>query len=267
MSAAANAALSYTTRLAEQLHGRLVLLHVYLTLDPLMEPEAVLMASSVELASRKQIRANLQRLASELPVPAEAELSVDTLATAVAAAEERHQPLLLALGREASHSLLDRLIAHRTAPTVQTTQYPMLLVPENWTKTELPRRVMVAADGQSFTLAPHALALKELLHALQPTVSVVHVAPHAHGPSHADMALEAVRATAMFGAITNNSLYEVREEAPAEGLLHAADELNADLIVVLARPHTFLGGLFHRSVTARVLRQSPVPVLVLPTTA
>ena len=118
-----------------------------------------------------------------------------------------------------------------------------------------------------FTLAAPALALKELLNALQPTTAVVHVAPEGHGPSYGDVALKSVMSTELFGHLTNNSLYEVREEAPADGILHAATELDSQLIVVLARPHTFLGGLFHRSVTAQVLRHSPVPVLVLPTVA
>ena len=139
-------------------------------------------------------------------------------------------------------------------------------MPEGWYDTELPRRVMVAADGHSFWLTPPALAIAGLLHKLQPSTSVVHVAPAAHGSSHADMALESVRRTELFGDITGNSLYEVREEAPTDGILQAAAELKVQLIVLLARPHTFLGGLFHRSVTAQVLRHSPVPVLVLPTT-
>jgi nucleotide-binding universal stress UspA family protein len=101
---------------------------------------------------------------------------------------------------------------------------------------------------------------------LQPSTSVVHVAPAAHGSSRADIALQSVQRTGLFGDLTGNSLYEVREELPADGILQAAAELKVQLIVLLARPHTFLGSLFHRSVTAQVLRHSPVPVLLLPTT-
>ncbi|QKG55191.1 universal stress protein [Hymenobacter sp. BRD128] len=139
------------------------------------------------------------------------------------------------------------------------------MVPEGCAETELPHRIMVAADGYSFSLTPPSLALGNLLLALQPTTSVVHVASQAHGPSHADVALESVRRTGLFGTITSSSLYEVREETAANGILLAASELHTQLIVLLARPHSFLSGLFHRSVTAQVLRLSAVPVLVLPT--
>ena len=266
LSDAANVALRYTTRLATCVHGRLVLLHVHLNIDPLREPEAVMETSPTELANRKQTRADLVLQAKQLGLPADAEVSIETVAAAVSGAVQRHRPVLLALGREQHHSLLSRLIPHRTVSILQAARYPLLLVPEGWYDTGLPHRVMVAADGHSFWLTPPALAIAGLLHQLQPSTSVVHVAPAAHGSSHADMALESVRRTELFGEINGNSLYEVREETPADGILQAAAELNVQLIVLLARPHTFLGGLFHRSVTAQVLRHSPVPVLVLPTT-
>lgn len=266
LSGAAESALTYTTRLAACLQGRLVLLHVYLNVNALVEPEMVLATTAAQLASRQQLRADLCLRAEMLPVPADAELSLDTLTMAVRGAVQRHQPLLLALGREQPHTLLGRLLPHRTVSVLRTARHPLLVVPEGCPETELPHRIMVAADGHSFWLTPPSLALASLLLALQPTTSVVHVATQAHGPSPADVALESVRRTGLFGAITSSSLYEVREETPAEGILLAASELRAQLIVLLARPHSFLGGLFHRSVTAQVLRLSAVPVLVLPTT-
>lgn len=37
--------------------------------------------------------------------------------------------------------------------------------------------------------------------------------------------------------------------------------------MLISRPHSFLEHLFHSSVTAQVLRLSPVPMLLLPATA
>ncbi|GAB3868336.1 hypothetical protein GCM10028824_12940 [Hymenobacter segetis] len=267
LSAAAADAQAYTARLATRLHGRLVLLHVYLSLDPLRDPEELVLTTAAELAGRQKIQADLQQQVRQLPVPAEVELSFDPLASAVDKAVRHYQPLLLAMGRAAHPGRLERLLPHEVEPILQAAHYPLLLVPEGWAETELPRHMLVAADGRAFTLAAPALALQELLSALQPTAAVVHVAHETHGPSHGDVALKSVVSTQLFGHLTNNSLYEVREEAPADGILHAAAELNSQLIVMLARPHTLLGGVFHRSVTAQVLRRSPVPVLVLPTVA
>ncbi|MFD1469515.1 universal stress protein [Hymenobacter caeli] len=265
LSGAADAALTYTTRLAACLDGRLVLLHVFLNVSALIEPETVLATTTTQLAARRQLRANLCQQAEKLPLTADAELSLDTLDAAVRGAVQRHQPLLLALGREQPHSLLGRLIPHRTVSILRSVRHPLLVVPEGCPETELPRRVLVAADGQSFWLTPPSLALGSLLLALRPTTSVVHVATQTHGPSRGNVALESVRRTRLFGPLTSRSLHEVRDASPADGILLMASELQAQLLVLLARPHSFLGGLFHRSVTAQVLRHSPVPVLVLPT--
>ena len=53
----------------------------------------------------------------------------------------------------------------------------------------------------------------------------------------------------------------------AEGVLLAVEDTQADLVVVLARQRSYLGELFHRSVTAQLLERCPVPVLVLPVAA
>ena len=51
------------------------------------------------------------------------------------------------------------------------------------------------------------------------------------------------------------------------GLLAAVQDSQADLVIVLARERSYLGELFHHSVTARLLAECPVPVLVLPAAA
>ncbi|QIL74885.1 universal stress protein [Hymenobacter sp. HDW8] len=264
MSAATEVALTYTSRLAQRLDGRLVLLHVYL--DPMLAPDAAVMASPILVTSRKEIIAYLVERAQELPVPAEAEIVVDMLSPALADVVQRHRPLLLACGREQPINLLDRMIGNWVLPILQQAHQPLLVVPEVWQSTELPRRAVVATDDKAFWLSAPSLALTELLTSLKLTTTVVHVA-EATGPSRADVGLASAQRTGLFGHLTENSLYEVCEEAPADGILHAAAELHAQLLVLLARPHSFLGGLFHHSVTADILRRSPVPVLVLPTTA
>ncbi|SMB98914.1 UspA domain protein [Hymenobacter roseosalivarius DSM 11622] len=263
LSRSAEAALTYTTRLAQRLDGRLVLLHVFL--DPVLEPEISMVAAPILVASREEIITSMVQQASTLPVPADTEVVVDVLSSALANVVQQHHPLLLALGREEPDNLLDRLVGNRALPILQDTRHPLLLVPEGWQDTELPQRLVVAIDAHPFWLSAPSLALDELFDALQPTTTVVHVIP-GQGPSQTKVELASVQRTGLFGKLTSASLYEVWKEAPAAGILHAAAELKAQLIVMLARPHTFLGGLFHRSITAQILRRSPIPVLVLPTT-
>ncbi|MBF9237756.1 universal stress protein [Hymenobacter sp. BT683] len=264
MSAAAEAALTYTARFAALLNGRVVLLHVYL--DPLLAPEVSMVGAPIPITSRQAIMHDLVERANSLPVPADAEVSIDTLEATVADVVRRRHPLLFAIGREQPQNVLDSFLVNLALPTLHHTQFPLLIVPEHWDSPELPSRVVVAADGHDFRLTEPSQALAELLTALRPHATVVHVAA-GEGPSHADVGLEAVRQTGLFGSPTGNDLYEVRDESPADGIMLAAKEVGAQLLVVMARPHTFLGGLFHRSVTAKLMHRSPIPVLVLPTTA
>ncbi|TLM88820.1 universal stress protein [Hymenobacter jeollabukensis] len=44
-------------------------------------------------------------------------------------------------------------------------------------------------------------------------------------------------------------------------------DTQADLLILLARPHSLWRRLFHRSITAEVLRRCPVPVLLVPVAA
>lgn len=50
---------------------------------------------------------------------------------------------------------------------------------------------------------------------------------------------------------------------PAEAILRAAQECGADVVVVGSHDRNWLGRLFTRSVTNEVVRESPVPVLVV----
>lgn len=47
-------------------------------------------------------------------------------------------------------------------------------------------------------------------------------------------------------------------------ILQAVASGGFDWVVLVARPRSFLGELFHRGVMAHVLLHSPIPVLVLP---
>jgi nucleotide-binding universal stress UspA family protein len=57
--------------------------------------------------------------------------------------------------------------------------------------------------------------------------------------------------------------YRIEEGGPATAILRAAGQIGCDLIVMGARRNASLGGLLRRSVSRRVSRQAPCPVLTL----
>ncbi|MDB5271428.1 MAG: hypothetical protein JWP58_4468 [Hymenobacter sp.] len=273
-SAAAEAALAYTTRLATLVEGQVLLLHVFEdhAVGPTDFPPGPAFGQpgmhARPRASRDAVLAELNREAQLLPVPAEAELMEAPMGKALHRLLAHRYPQLLVLGRAHAHAWFTHLLtqSHKAA-TLDATHIPVLLVPEDWPRPELPRHLVVAADGAPLALTAATQDLAPVLARLHPAVTVVHVAAHAHGSSRAAEALKSVRETGLFGPLDGNSLYEEREVGPVAGLLHAVSDLDADLLVVMPRPHPFPGNLFHHDVTADLLRTSPVPVLVLPAVA
>jgi nucleotide-binding universal stress UspA family protein len=84
-------------------------------------------------------------------------------------------------------------------------------------------------------------------------------------PGH--LLLRAARTHWLLPATAPLTLYTQPAASPAAGILQAVEDTRADQLVMMARPRSFLGQLFHHSVTAQVLRRTRVPVLLLPAEA
>ena len=258
---AATRALDYATNLARPLGARLVLLHV--RRDSVLDPE--LFTGKLSNLDSEALHMALSSITSNLPVPVVAEVGHGRVAYAVADAVSRHHPTLVVLGRPDTEGTPDELVGTTALDILRTAPYPMLVVPHNVQSTQPPRRVLLAADGETFSLGQHAGAVQHLLGALQAEVTVLHVEEYA-GPTAATAgALAAVEATGLtMGLPKPIRTRSVVASAPAEAILQAARPEDFDLVVLIARPRSFLGELFHYSVTAQVLLHSAVPVMVLP---
>ncbi len=66
------------------------------------------------------------------------------------------------------------------------------------------------------------------------------------------------------GQAPSGAKIEISFGDPAEAIIHAARNLDIDLIVVGSNHRGFLERLFGRPVDERLARESPVPVLVVP---
>jgi len=258
---AAEATARYAAELGVPLHLRLALLH--LEVYPVMlEPE--LMAATAEQTQRNEAEtmAGLQALARRLPGRPEVLEAAGIMANSVAEAVRQQHPLLLAMGLSHEQSRLDRLLLDQVLPVLRATHRPLMLVPRDAPCVGPPRRVLVAVDGEPFILNAASRALAPLLAAWSAAFTVAHVrAPQAQRDQ---LALADVRASGLISPAAPLELYEEANGHPATGVLQAITDTQADLLVLIARPRSFLGELFHRSVTAAVLRHCSVPVLLLP---
>jgi nucleotide-binding universal stress UspA family protein len=91
----------------------------------------------------------------------------------------------------------------------------------------------------------------------------VQVTDNDETPPSAAAVLDTVFTNDLVNELAEGSLRQVHQQTVVGGILREAAGQQADLLVIIARRHSLLGGLFHRSVTAQLLRESAIPVLVL----
>lgn len=256
---AAGCALDYATNLAQPLGARLVLLHV--RRDSILDPE--LLTGQLTNLNQHALALAMNSLTSHLAVPVVAEVGYGSVAHAVADAVTRHHPALVVLGRPDYTGTPDELVQTTSLDILRAAPYPMLVVPYGTESSKLPRRLLLAVDGEPFTLGDHAGSVRHLLTGLQAELTVLHMAHKAASPGKS-AALESVLQTGLSIDLPPVQARTVVGAKPAEAILAAAQSGEFDMVVLIARRRSFLGHLFHHSVTSQVLLHSTLPVLVLP---
>ena len=257
----ADYALAYADALAGAIGAQLVLLHV--RRDSLLDPEHL--TSQVDTLNQEAIALALESLTRELATPVVAEVAHGQVAEAVADALRRHQPALAVFGHRNTNAMPDALVSTAALNMLRTAPQPMLVVPVH-TSPIIPHRVLLALDAGAFSLGEHAGLVRHLFDALPAELTVLHVGPdEASAAAGTAAAAEALERTGLALDLTTGlRTQSLVHGTPAGGILQVAASGEFDLVVLVARPRSFLGKLFHRSITAHVLLHTPLPVLVLP---
>jgi len=214
------------------------------------------------------VRMALTQAAANLSVPTTTEVIEGSWQSFFEQTLAASQPALLIAGLTATDGPLSEWLSNRSLPLACQTGYPLLLVPEYLPKAAVhpPSRVVLALEDHSFRLTPQAQAMAPLLALLHCTVTPVTVRlPSYTRPEGAER--PAVQHCGLPNNLFYKELYEVVNERPASGIWQAADELEADLVVLFDQGHGWAHKLFSGSVIADVLRYSQVPVLLLPLVA
>lgn len=257
-SAAADHALHYAAALAAPGGAHLVLLHV---LPGRFHPDALLTtpAAATEDDAHALLRQRLLALPAELP--ASAAVASGEVAAEVAAAVRQREVSLVILGRPDLGPVPDELARTTSLSLLNHLPCPLLVVPQSGAAAGPPRHALLAADDQPLPHTPGTAELRPLLGQASVTVAFVASEEAAADPARAFANARQSGLLAGFG--------EAREQgfsatSPAAGLADATALLQPDLLVLVARRRSLLGSLFHQSVTAAVVREAQVPVLVLP---
>ncbi|MCC3156689.1 universal stress protein [Hymenobacter sp. 15J16-1T3B] len=253
---AARRAIRYAAELAAPLGAQLVLLHVREV--SVLEGE-LLYPDTEERAG--ELLVAVQALADETYVPTTVELVADLQLSTAAALAQRYAPAVFVLG-QAAEPAEEGEVAAAVREVLRSGEFPLLIVPEAYRGAVPPRQVLVAADGEPFALS-RPEAARQLLAQVEPALTVVKVSAIEDDQACA-AALHQVQASGLAAAAGRLTVEAMHHVSPVAGLLRAIEQTEANLLVVIARRRSFLGAMFHRSVTSRLLHASPVPLLLLP---
>jgi nucleotide-binding universal stress UspA family protein len=260
----ARRAIQYADILAQAVTGRLVLLHV--NRASLLDPNDLVAQGyhQQELTRQTDTAAILYQQAEGLRTTATVEVAADLLPAVAHDLAHRYQPALFVLSqadedRPAAADLLNSCVE-----ILRAGSYPLLVVSPTAPAEHPPQRILIAADREPFALGPEALALRALLALPGVEVTVAHVSSGVEDDEGCALALRAVQASGLVEGLPVPELRGYQHAHYEEGVLAAARDTCADLVVVVARQRSYLGDLFHHSVTAKLLENCPVPVLVLP---
>lgn len=259
-TAAADQALHYAAALAAPLQAPLILLHI--RRETLLDPDAF--NGSIRHMSEGEVAAALQSRVAAVGLPVTVESAVEGVETAVSDAVRRHSPSLVVLGKPDTETTPDELVSSTSLKLLRATRTPLLVVPVGTAAAVPPRAVTIAADNNAISLKTQSEGMRELLTHLKPRLTVAHVAE----PENSDtctIALNAVAASGLLAGVESRiHCHGVRHRRVPEGIILAAQETHADLLVLVARRRSFLGQLFNRSVTSQVVLHGRLPMLLLP---
>ena len=253
----------YANTLTQALRGKLVLLHV--NRASMFDPYATVPEHyrQEELARQTETAAALHRMAEELSARPTVEVATDLLPEIAQDQAARHQPALFVLSPPYQPHENAASVATGCADLLRGGHHPLLVVPTATPTEQPPRRILIAADRDAFALTPASLALRPLFALPGVELIVAHVSD-GEDDAGCSAALHAVQVSGLVKGLATPELRGYEHDNYAEGVLVAVEDTQADLVVVLARQRSYLGELFHRSVTAQLLERCPVPVLVLP---
>jgi nucleotide-binding universal stress UspA family protein len=217
-----------------------------------------------ELERDVKVESLLSGQARRLRTPALVEMATDLMPELAQDMITRYHPALFVIGRPASSAAGPERLTPIVMEILQAAHMPVLLVPEGTIAADPPTRVLIAADAEPFGLAEPAAGIPHFLSSLGAQFTVAHVSALEDDESCAK-ALQAAKTSGLFAGAPEPSVRGYQYQNPANGILEAVEDTEADLVVLMARPRSYLGELFHMSITAQVMHLSHVPVLVVPT--
>lgn len=260
----ANHAAKYALDIASEVGADITLFNVYSF--PVLISEAPVQPftdEEIEEASVRQLRQLATRLkkyntkgvtikiASEFGAPEEEILNK----------ARRSRADMIVMGAKGETGFLNGLFGNVTTGVCRNATIPVMAVPA-YARYEGIDNVMVACDRTASLTDPILNVLKSISSTFHAKLSLIRSAHIGEYLTWGGELTQKQELDKKLGNALDKIGIDIMAEA-VDGIIHAANKLHADLIVLISHKHDLVGRIFHGT-TRRVIRQSKKPVLVLP---
>lgn len=252
-------ALHYAAEMAVAIDAGLLLVHVYQVPVTLSEvPVMTVSVDELKKASEEKLtelkNAMTRITGGKVKIYTEALLgeTVDELETLC----EKIHPFAVVMGSHGSTGFERVVMGSTTLSAIRHLRAPVIAVPTGTTFKGI-KKIGLACDFKEVIASTPVDFIKAMINEFKPALHVLHVASE---EADAGMPLESGHLETLLEGI-KPSYHFLHGQAIMEGITAFAEKNNLDLLIVIPKKHKLLEGIFHRSSSAALIRESHIPVM------
>ncbi len=182
-----------------------------------------------------------------------------TLLTTIDRIIEEHGVDLLVIGTTGATGITEHVLGSNASNIMQSIKKPVLLVP-NDCKIGHTNKVVFASDLKELESSESLETIYEAVNAMDLDVHILNLLTKDLHQEESEQ--EISRITGLFK--NREPEFHFRKITEAEDdILDFCHEIQADLLVVIARDYGFFGNLLHRSLSRKLSMHTDLPLLVL----
>lgn len=167
---------------------------------------------------------------------------------------------LVVMGTKGATGAKEVLIGSNTAAVIKGAACPVLVIPEK-ASYKKPQKFTFAYDLKAIHESNGFNLFKTLVKKLDGEIAILNVGID-ELPSSTDEAVAGIKLNHLLEGIKHNFFF-VKNENVSDGIESFIKEKGTDCLVMIARKHSFLEKIFHKSVTKKMAYHVDVPLLVL----
>ena len=174
----------------------------------------------------------------------------------------RHQNIdMVIMGITGATRLEQIFMGSNTLNMVNTAQCPVLIIPPAATFHQI-KNVVLASDLKDVATTTPIEPIKSVLDIFKPTLHIVNV-DHEHYVAVTDEYKAEISVLEKMLAEYKPEFFFIRQYDFLEAISQYAQDKNIDLIIIVPKKNSFLGGLFKTSHTKKLAYHSHIPIVAI----